>query len=214
MDCRHIICLITRRALLSTMLLFTVLFSAGQCLAQVTSVAGPQLEPKKGRFLVATDKLSNTSFAETVILMTHYSSLGATGITINRPAHIPMNEAFPTVKELSAIEESLYLGGPVKTNGIFVLMKTKRPHAGMKQVTDDIYFTVGLNAVIHGSSKAKEGEATRAYAGYAGWSAGQLQAEIKRGDWIIVETDTNIVFEENPDGLWQRLRKKWSGNWI
>ena len=153
---------------LLTLLLFFSLFSSGASLANTIPVAGPQLEPKKGRFLVATDNLSHTSFKESVIFMTHFSSLGATGITINRPANIPLKEAFPTVKELDASKESLYLGGPVKTNGIFVLMKTRRPHAGMKQVTDDIYFTVGLNAVIHGSSKAKNGEAARAYAGYAG----------------------------------------------
>lgn len=176
--------------------------------------AAPQLEPKKGRFLVATDNLAQTSFKETVIFMTHFSARGATGIAINRPANIPMNEAFPSVKELKNINESIYLGGPVKTDGIFVLMKTERPHAGMREVVDNIYFTVGLNAVIHGVPKSVEGEATRAYAGYSGWAPGQLQAEIQRGDWIIVEADPAIIFEENPDVIWKKLKKMWSGNWI
>ncbi|MGD8570379.1 MAG: YqgE/AlgH family protein [Gammaproteobacteria bacterium] len=178
------------------------------------SSAGPALAPQKGRFLVATNNLAHSSFRQTVILLTHYSERGATGITINRPADVPMNEAFPSVKELSEVKDTLYLGGPVKTNGIFVLMQTKRPHAGMKNITDDIYFTVGLNAVIHGNPKAKDGEETRAYAGFAGWAPGQLDVEIKRGDWIIVETDPSIVFDENPGALWQRLRKSWAGDWI
>jgi putative transcriptional regulator len=195
-------------------LLILFLYSA-QCMALLIPVAGPQLEPKKGRFLVATDNLAQTSFKETVILITHVSSaLGATGITINRSANLPLNEAFPAIKELKDISQTLYLGGPVKTDGIFVLMKTKRPHAGMKQVINDIYFTVGLDAVIHGQPKAIDGESTRAYVGYSGWAPGQLQAEIKRGDWIIVETDTSIVFEENLENLWQQLRKTWSGEWI
>jgi len=195
-------------------LLLLYLFSMS-CLAGNIAVAGPKLEPKKGRFLVATDNLSRTSFKETVIFITHFSSaFGATGIAINRSANIPLNEAFPTVKELKDVSESLYLGGPVKTNGIFVLMKTQRPHAGMKKIIDDIYFTVGLDAVIHGLPKAIDGEATRAYAGYAGWSPGQLQAEIDRGDWIIVEADTSIVFEENTETIWRSLRKIWSGDWI
>jgi len=176
--------------------------------------ASPQLEPKKGRFLVATDNLSNSSFKETVIFVTHYSSRGATGITINRPANIPLKEVFPSVKELKDINETIYLGGPVKTDGIFVLMKTKRPHAGMREVVENIYFTVGLNAVIHGAPKAIEGEVTRAYAGYSGWAPGQLQAEIKRGDWIIVETDPDIIFNKNPDTIWKQLTKIWAGNWI
>ena len=176
--------------------------------------APPQLEPKKGRFLVATDNLAQSSFKETVIFVTHFSSRGATGIAINRPANIPMKEAFPSVEELKNIDDSIFLGGPVKTDGIFVLMKTKRPHAGMREVIDNIYFTVGINAVIHGAPKSVEGEATRAYAGYSGWAPGQLQAEIERGDWIIVEADPNIIFDENPDNIWKQLTKIWSGNWI
>jgi len=197
-----------------TCLLIFYLFSMSSLAANIT-VAGPKLEPKKGRFLVATDNLSRTSFKETVIFITHFSSaFGATGIAINRSANIPLNEAFPTIKELKDINEPLYLGGPVKTNGIFVLMKTQRPHAGMKKVIDDIYLTAGLDAVIHSLPNTIDGEVTRAYAGFAGWSPGQLQAEIERGDWIIVETDTSIVFEENTETLWRSLRKSWSGNWI
>lgn len=192
-----------------SLLLFAQILLAVDALA-----AAPQLEPKKGRFLVATDKLAHSSFKETVIFVTHYSSRGATGIAINRPAHIPMNQAFPTVKELKNIDDTIFLGGPVKTDGIFVLMKTKRPHAGMREVVSNIYFTVGINAVIHGAPKSVEGEATRAYAGYAGWAPGQLQAEIERGDWIIVESDPNIIFDEKPDAIWKQLTKIWSGDWI
>ena len=149
-----------------------------------------------------------------MIFVTHFSSRGATGIAINRPANIPMKEAFPSVKELKNIEESIFLGGPVRTDGIFVLMKTERPHAGMREVVENIYFTVGLNAVIHGLPKSVEGEATRAYAGYSGWAPGQLQAEIDRGDWIIVEADPSIIFDKNPDTIWKQLTKIWSGDWI
>lgn len=176
--------------------------------------ATPQLQPKKGRFLVATDNLAHSSFAETVIFVTHFSSRGATGIAINRPANIPMKEAFPSVKELKNINDTIFLGGPVRTDGIFVLMKTERPHAGMKEVVENIYFTVGLNAIIHSIPKSVEGEATRAYAGYSGWAPGQLQAEIQRGDWIIVEADPDIIFDKNPDTIWKQLMKIWSGDWI
>lgn len=193
---------------------FVVFFLLSIMAAGSSFAAPPQLEPKKGRFLVATDNLAQTSFKETVIFVTHFSARGATGIAINRPANIPMNEAFPSVKELKNISDSIYLGGPVKTDGIFVLMKTERPHAGMREVVDNIYFTVGLNAVIHGVPKSVDGEATRAYAGYSGWAPGQLQAEISRGDWIIVEADPDIIFDENPDNVWKKLKKMWSGNWI
>jgi len=177
-------------------------------------VKGPTLEPKKGRFLVATDNLVNTSFKETVILMTHFSARGATGIAINRPANIQLDEAFPGIKSIQGYRETLFLGGPVKTDAIFVLMKTKRPHNYMRQITNGIYFAAGLGAITHGLPKLNKDESVRAYAGYAGWTAGQLQTEIKRGDWLIVEANPKIVFEENTDSLWSRLHQTWSGNWI
>lgn len=191
------------------------LLTANMALAETLQVKGPKLEPRKGRFLVATDNLANTSFQNTVILMTHVSTaFGAQGITINRPANIPINELFPNVKELAKHEESLYLGGPVHTNSLFVLMQTQRPHEGMQNVLDDIYFAAGAGAITHSLSKAETGEVARAYVGYAGWAPGQLQNEIKRGDWIIVEASPNIVFEKDTDGIWQKLHKTWSGNWI
>jgi len=195
-------------------LLISILLASHVAIAGNIQVEGPKLEPKKGRFLVATNNLANSSFKETVIFVTHYSSLGATGIAINRPAHIPLNQAFPSVKELSKITDTLYLGGPVKTDGIFVLIKTQQPDTGMKQVVDDIYFTVGLDPVINNIPKANGGGQTRAYAGYSSWGPGQLQFEIKRGDWLIVESDFNIIFDKDIESLWPRLFKNWSGKWI
>jgi len=182
--------------------------------ATLIPTKGPSLAPKKGRFLVATDNLAKTSFKETVILMTHFSKRGATGIAINRPAHIPLDEAFPGVESIQGHRETLFLGGPVKTDTIFVLMKTQRPHNYMQQITNGIYFAAGLGAISHGLPKLNKDESVRAYAGYAGWTAGQLQVEIKRGDWLIVEANPLIVFEDNTDSLWSRLHQTWSGNWI
>jgi len=180
----------------------------------VTDVAGPKIEVKKGRFLIATENLAASSFRETIIFLTHYSSQGAIGITINRSANIPMNEVFPSIKEFHDIKDTLYLGGPVRTNGIFMLIKTKRPKNSMKEVYKDIYFSGDLSDVIDDTSKAIEGEAIKVYAGYAGWAPGQLQYEIDRGDWIVVDTDPEIIFNNSYEGLWKKLYQSWSGNWI
>lgn len=178
------------------------------CIAlPVEGQAGPK--PRSGLFLVATDKLSGTSFQETVILLTHHSERGATGLTINRPTDIPLNQAFPHIEQLNQFNDPLFLGGPVKENAIFVLVHTYDPGEGMHLITDNLYFSTGRNAFgypIKGTA--------RAYAGYAGWAPGQLQHEIQRGDWLVVKTDPAIVFDKNLPGLWQRLKNRWSGNWI
>jgi len=167
----------------------------------------------EGVFLVATEQLHGSSFQQTVILLTHYSKRGATGLAINRPAGIPLQQAFPSIRQLQQRTDPLYLGGPVSTNAIFVLLRTQQPGKTMHHIADDIYFSTGKNIFTRPHEPATH-SMTRTYAGYAGWAAGQLQNEIHRGDWIIVRTHPKIIFEDNAENLWQRLSKRWTGKWI
>jgi len=169
---------------------------------------------EKGVFLVATDNLKYSSFRETVVLVTHSSTRGATGIAINRPSEISLHDAFPEIKQFKKRDDELFLGGPVLSNRVFVLMMTERPHAGMHPIGKNLFFTTGLNAIAHGIDNLKPGEHTRAYAGYAGWAPGQLEAEIERGDWRIIAHDPSIIFDSNTKNVWYRLNERLSGHWI
>jgi len=160
-------------------------------------------------FLVATERLDGTSFERTVIFMVHFGGRGGTtGLAINRPTDIPLSEALPDVAGLRG-DDVLYLGGPVSTRSIFVLLRTQSPKKGMMHLVEDIYFVPGH----HVQGVEIEGE-SRAYAGYTGWAPGQLQAEIDRGDWQVVRADPSLVFERDTTDLWQQLFKQWSGSWI
>jgi len=164
----------------------------------------------KSVFLVATDQLDGTGFARTVVLMVHFGGRGGTtGLTINRPSNLTLEEAFPNIERLRGNDDTLFLGGPVSSQSVFVLLRTKQPKEGMKRLIKDIYFAPGhqiLSEDIAGES--------RVFAGYAGWAPGQLQAEIDRGDWRVIRRDPDIIFEENTTDLWQQLSRRWSGNWI
>ncbi len=164
---------------------------------------------KSGVFLVATEQLQGTSFQETVILLTHYSKRGATGLAVNRPTDILVREVFPQLKQLRPQTQPLFMGGPVGANTIFVLARTRNPAKGMHHVADDVYFATGKVAfrqTIQGS--------TRTFAGYAGWAPSQLQGEIDRGDWLVVHTNPSIIFGDDVKTLWRQLSQRWSGKWI
>ncbi len=166
-----------------------------------------------GIFLVATEQLQGSSFEQAVILLTHYSDRGATGLTINRPTRISLKQAFPRIQQLRQRTERLYLGGPVSTSAIFVLLRTLQPNNTMHRIAGDIYFSTGENAFSR-PQKSAALIARRTYAGYVGWTPGQLQNEISRGDWLMVHTHPAIIFEENTESLWHRLTKRWKGKWI
>jgi putative transcriptional regulator len=166
-------------------------------------------KPHSGLFLVATEHLTGTSFQQTVILLTQVSERGATGLTINRPTDIHLKEVFPEVDQLNKVNDTLYLGGPINTHGVFVLINTTQPYEDMHPVTGNVYLSTAHEVFTHPLNGK-----IRTYAGYAGWSPGQLQFEIDRGDWLVVKTDPSIVFAKDMRGLWQRLNSRFSGNWI
>ncbi|NOX76939.1 MAG: YqgE/AlgH family protein [Gammaproteobacteria bacterium] len=166
-------------------------------------------DAKSGVFLVATERLQGTSFQETVILLTHYSQRGATGLAVNRPTNILVREAFPQLKQALPQTQPLFMGGPVGTHAVFVLAHTRNPAKGMHHVADDVYFAtakVAFRETIQGT--------TRTFAGYAGWAPSQLQGEIDRGDWLVVRTDPSIIFEDDSKTLWRQLSRRWAGEWI
>ncbi len=188
-------------------LLFTLLslLAAGQVWADKADETDG-----KSVFLVATDQLKGTGFEKTVVLMVHFGGRGGTtGLTINRPSDMLLKEAFPKISHLNDSDDALYLGGPVSSQSVFVLLRTAQPKKGMMQLIEDIYFVPGHQIL----AQPIEGD-SRVFAGYTGWAQGQLQAEIDRGDWRVIRRDPDIIFDKDMASLWQQLSKRWSGNWI
>jgi len=200
---------VTRK--LSQHFLSLLLIGLSSLLWQASAAANEADEhPDESVFLVATDQLQGSSFARTVILMTHFGGRGGTtGLAINRPSAIALKDAFPTIPRLQKSRDRLYLGGPVSTQSVFVLQRSDQPVKGMMHLIKDIYFSPSHRVLALPLSGER-----RAYAGYVGWAPGQLQREIDRGDWQVIRNDPGIVFEADTSGLWQQLSRSWIGDWI
>ena len=162
-----------------------------------------QREPARGMFLVAHEQLRDPNFARTVVLLVDYGDDGAFGLVINRMTDFRLSDAFPGLEGLSGPRDSIYIGGPVARDQIMFLIRPDAPPAQTVHVMDDVFFTGSLEAVM--AVTDERGSDFRAYSGYAGWAAGQLDAEIARGDWIVMPGDPHGVFEADPEGLWGRL---------
>mgnify|MGYP000974602144 CR=1 FL=1 len=51
----------------------------------------------------------------------------------------------------------------------------------------------------------------RIFAGYAGWSGGQLEGEIRRGDWFVVDSEPRDPFTAAPESLWEQVLRRQGG---
>lgn len=160
---------------------------------------------KPGVFLLAVPELHDPNFSQAVILLVHYNEEGATGLVINRPTEVTLEEALPDIKWL--INQSLFSGGPVRKEIMFALILSEKPPEGAVTVLDHLFFT-GDRDVLGDTLQGGLTEGNiRIYSGYSGWGPGQLDREVVRGDWIIMDADSAKVFSKDPSRVWPSLMK-------
>lgn len=164
----------------------------------------------RGKFLVASRSLRDPSFAETVVLLVDYDDNGALGVVVNRPTDIPLVTALPEVRELRRRKDTIYLGGPVARDRMVLLVRSDGMPPDSIEVLEHVYATGSLSVLRRSLEKR---QALRAFAGYAGWGPGQLEAEVDRGDWLIGPADSKAIFEDTPAELWSRFFERFTGGW-
>ncbi len=157
----------------------------------------------KGRLLVADASLRDPNFFETVILLLNYDEEGALGLVINRPTPIRLAKLLPQIPALEGTTETAYLGGPVETGKMFILIRGDESIEETEKVLDGV--RVSTSATLLEKLSAGDAGRFRGYAGYAGWGPGQLDGEVEDGAWHILPANAATVFDPDPAQVWKRL---------
>jgi len=154
-------------------------------------------------FLIATHDLTGSGFSESVVLLIQHDEDGTMGLIINQPTDIDLTTIVPEVSD--NVVSRLYLGGPVATYGIMLLIKSADSLDDAIHVFDNIYASGSRDLLLELLDKTNAESSIRLYAGHAGWSPGQLDYEIDRGSWQVVPASERIVFSDEPSKIWQQL---------
>jgi putative transcriptional regulator len=163
-----------------------------------------------GMLLVAMPSMPDQRFARSVIYICAHSDEGAMGLVVNQVAG---NVTFPHVIGQLGIEASeacadtpVHVGGPVETSRGFVLHTSDYVQESTLVIDDTFALTATvdvLRAIADGSGPRRRVLAL----GYAGWGAGQLDAEIQANGWLLAPADPDIVFGGDNERKWlQALR--------
>lgn len=170
------------------------------------------LSLEAGRLLVSTPYFNDPFFNHSVVLLTDYEEEHTAGLIINR--QLPHN-VYDLVNEIK-VEEPIFFGGPVMTEAVFLLHSFEScPEAS--RLLPGVY--VGYNPVLiavieqHAIANLKH----KFLLGYAGWSPGQLEDEIRRNMWVIAPATQSLVFDTPAEEVWtrtvQRLGKPYE-HWL
>lgn len=186
-----------------------------RCLRRVVlspvSLSSPR-PPAAGRFLIASRRLGDPNFSQTVVLLIDYGAHGAMGVVINRPTPVTLASALPDVKELHNHNDRVFLGGPVGQSLMLLLVRSQKPPAKARRIFGDVYASGSLTVLRKTMSKKSKNH-LRAFIGYAGWGPGQLKREINRGDWYVAPADAKTIFDTPPADIWRRSVVRFSGEW-
>ena len=162
----------------------------------------------KNNFLVATGKMRDPRFANTVIVMLKNDESGSFGLVINKPlGFIPLGSLINKVEDQSSKQNELYnvkvpiyWGGPVEENIILVLHSKEYQVENTKKYKD-ISVSSGYKILLEIADE-KGPKKSLILIGHSGWGSGQLEGEMEVGGWILSEINTDLIFGIDNANKW------------
>jgi len=151
-------------------------------------------------------KLHGSFFHRSVVLICEHDAEGAFGLILNRSTDNKVGQALVANLSDKVKDQPLFIGGPVQPQSLsFLHSDTFLPDAS---VMPNLNLGHTMDALVEISDSFSAGQKLKLFAGYAGWSAGQLDFEMSRHDWLTHPATLELVFDPQPDQLWKKIMKQ------
>lgn len=163
----------------------------------------------KGQLLLDSGQLRGSFFQRTVVLICQHDAEGAFGLVLNRATGSNVGEMIVADLPESLKACPLYLGGPVQPSALsYLLSDAFVPDAN---VISNLSLGHSIDSLVEIGESLSPTRKIRMFAGYAGWSPGQLEDEMRRKAWLTHPASLELVFDTAFDQLWQIIlrRKGW-----
>lgn len=163
----------------------------------------------KGHFLLDGGGLSGSFFHRTVVLICRHTPEGAFGLVVNRPTPNLVGDVLNTKLPDSIQESFIHIGGPVQPSALTYLHTDVYLPEG--DILPNLAMGHSMEELVAIGGSHSPGKQIRCFAGYAGWSPGQLEAEMQRDAWLVHQATVDRVFHPTSDNLWREILKEKGG---
>jgi putative transcriptional regulator len=172
--------------------------------------------PLAGKLLVANPRLVDPNFDRSVVLVLAHAEDGAIGVVLNRPSDTDLDEPLPRWSVLATPPSVVFVGGPVSHDSVICLARVTAPAQLESRVGPDGWHHVNadlgtLDLDLDPDLLGGTIGSLRVFAGYAGWSAGQLEEELVAGGWWALEARSADAFSADPGHLWGDVLRRQRG---
>ena len=182
--------------------LASLILAAGAALFPLAPQArDATVQPAAGVFLVAKRQVTGPLFTQSIVLLFQAGPGGAAGLIVNRPTDLLLREAFDEFP--SEREDRVFLGGPLEPRGMLLLFEAKDPPRDSRPLRDQLHLGQSADSLRELIDQGLSSSQMRSFLGYAGWAPGQLEAEIARGDWYVIERDPSLALRARGAKSWE-----------
>jgi putative transcriptional regulator len=162
-------------------------------------------ETYAGSLLLAHPAMRDPNFRRSVVLMSAHTADGAMGVVINRPYGKRLGELNGDFALGALAGVPLFKGGPVQTEQLVLAAWQARP--------DGFRLHFGIEPERATQLLTEEGTHVRAFLGYSGWSAGQLENEMKHRTWVVADVPEDLLVQPPTDELWRLVLGREGAEW-
>ena len=162
------------------------------------------ITPASGRLLISEPFMNDPNFKRSVILLAEHSEEGTLGYVLSHQSEYKLSDVLPDV---GYSEMPVYVGGPVANNTLHFIHRCPDKIEGGVEIWDGIYWGGSFDTVkeLVSTFQITEND-IKFFAGYSGWTPGQLDIEIEENTWIVANKfNPEIVFTHDEQNIWREV---------
>lgn len=162
------------------------------------------LKPKNGSLIVSEPFMIDPNFKRSVVLITEYEITGSLGFILNQRTALFLSDLMP---ELEHINIPVFFGGPVAPDTLhFVHSCYDKLNSGI-EIREGIFWGGNFETLkVLLNNKQITKDEIKFFAGYSGWSAGQMDEELEQNSWLVTDKySSEVIFVEDEENLWREV---------
>lgn len=167
--------------------------------------------PEKGKILISEPFLPDTFFNRSIVYLTDHTPQGSVGFILNKKLDLQVSAA---IEGFEGWDEILSMGGPVAPDTLHYLHNLGDLIPKSVLVQGNIFWGGDIDTIRELIKAGKINKSQiRFFLGYSGWSAGQLERELKENSWVIAKVNSNIVLNSRGDDIWKNVLRSFKNKY-
>ena len=168
-----------------------------------------KVKPGPGKLLVSEPFLPDPNFERTIILMCEHNEDGSFGFVLNKPS---LSKVAEVLDDLNKFEGMAFVGGPVQQDTLQYIHRIPNIEHAV-EIMEGVFWGGNFEKIclLVETNQISEAD-VKFFLGYSGWTAGQLNEELKENTWIVSDQlDASLIFETDAEIMWQKALKLMGG---